>query len=109
MPWTPAALRASFTSSSLNGLMTAVICFMSVPLVVPAGSDVVSQVVPGLGVLGLVEPGELVGLGDPQPDRGVDHLADDQRDQEGERDRDHGGDELVHEQRGAAAEEQALV
>jgi hypothetical protein len=28
MPWMPIALRASFTSSSLNGLMTAVMSFI---------------------------------------------------------------------------------
>jgi hypothetical protein len=31
MPVTPIAFRASFTSSSLNGLITAVMSFMGVP------------------------------------------------------------------------------
>src|SRR5689334_18251334 len=96
MPWRPAFFRASFTSSSLWGLMIAVTSFMaarypfarrgrpgrrsSEPVHRGGGAEVVGR----LGVLAEVEPLVLVLLADPEADHLVDGLGDEERGAEAE-------------------------
>src|SRR3954469_24359744 len=83
MPFTSARLRASFTSSSLNGLMIALISFVGRAL---------PSCVGGLSVLRQVEARVLVSLVDAQPDGGCDdaceHVGHDQRERNRRADRD---------------------
>ena len=106
MPMTPAALSASFTSSSLKGLMMAVISFMVAPCQV-AWSD--AGVVGGLGVLGEVEADLLFLDGDLDADRRLQREHQQQGDGERPGDRDAVGQRLLEQQRGVAAVEDALV
>src|SRR5688572_8208624 len=93
MPLTPAPLSASFTSSSLKGLMTAVISF----------TVLLSSVrVCRLGVQGQVQAEVLLLVVGSQADGCLDHLGDAEADHErvGE---GHGrGDDLVDQEVGAA-------
>src|SRR3954451_3692305 len=100
MPFTSACLRASFTSSSLNGLMMAVISFIGRAL---------PSCVGGLGVLRQVEARVLVSLVDAQPDGGRDHPRQHVRHDERERDRRADRDQLVAEQLAATAREHTIV
>src|SRR5690606_4897659 len=102
MPWRPAPLRASFTSSSLWGLMIAVTSFMGerYPFVVdrlrgsrrspgggygsghPVHGGGGAEVVRALRVLAEVQPLVLLLLADPEADHLVDDLGEDERDHE---------------------------
>src|SRR3954468_2790898 len=106
MPAMPAAFNASFTSSSLKGLTTAVMSFMSVPSVDRCRSGSAGPaartlrwrsqvVVGGLGVQGRVQA-HLLGLFvHPHPDGHVDHLGDHVAAHEGEQEDRDGGDDLI--------------
>src|SRR5450759_1721400 len=104
MPATPSAWSASLTSSSLCGLMTASIFFMSRTL----RPWVRLQFVPGLRVLGYVETRGLDILADPDAHRSVQKFQDDERDDEGEGDRRSHSDELLAQEHEAATGEQSV-
>src|SRR6185369_11409794 len=123
MPVTSTFWSAPFTSSSWNGLMTAVTSFMR--CAPGSGTDSgsasaggsarsrdplhhrFSVVVGDLGVLGEVEADDLVLLGDPDAHQGVHHLQDGVGHAEREGDGDDGGEQLLEEQGQATAVEQA--
>src|SRR3546814_4804191 len=83
MPFTPAALRASFTWSSLKGLMTAVISCMVVSWSGPLEGGATAAVVRRLCVLCEVEAAGLHVLRDSHADGGLegqhDHRRHDER------------------------------
>ena len=68
-----------------------------------------SRLVRRLGVLALVEPGELVVGADTQADRLLDRHGDDVADDTGEHDHAERGDGLVLEQLPAASVEEAVA
>src|SRR6266508_6031884 len=98
IPWTPAPLRASLTSSSLKGLTIAVTSFTALP----SGHGRVG----GFGMLAEVETLDLSLLVDSEADGEIDHLGDHKRQHEREYDRGTDGHGLVAQQRNPAAEEQ---
>src|SRR6476469_4581488 len=134
MPWTPKDSRALFTSSSLNGLMTAVMSFIGAPSEVRAceqfrgetscvhpllgGADAGAgveaaaregpELVGRLGVRLEVDAGDLGLLVDPEADRLVDDRADDVGEDERERQHRAGRDGLPPELVDATAVEQAV-
>src|SRR5215813_2911886 len=113
------ALRASLTSSSLNGLMIAstfFIGFSSLAGLPRRGSYSntcaavksargISQTVRTLAVLGEIEPHHLFFLGCAQTHRGIDELQQDVGENEGVDDRRHHPDRLDDQLRGIAEQQ----
>src|SRR4051812_3043947 len=100
MPSTPICSSAPFTSSSTNGLTIAVTSFIGSALLAcgdgllrqlrrrqrgraeaTAGAEA-GEVVPGLGVLALVDAGDLALVADAQAGDGLDDVGEDQADDE---------------------------
>src|SRR3546814_796170 len=88
MPFTPAALRASFTWSSWKGLMTAVVSCMVVSWSGPVEGGATAAVVRRLCVLCEVEAAGLHVLRDSHADGGLegqhDHRRHDERVDDGD-------------------------
>src|SRR5438105_4772952 len=102
MPSTPICSSAPFTSSSTNGFTIAVTSFICSALLACGSGDLLSgcgwremgrgaqprptaqrgEVVRGLGVLDLVDAGDLVLLADAEADRVLDERADREGDDE---------------------------
>src|SRR5262245_44001962 len=111
-PWTPRSLTASFTSSSLNGLMIPTMSFISDSNHgAPRRDSHALQRVAHLGVLREVEPGLFVLFGNPDTTREdpVERIHDHERQETRPDDRRDHGNELVPHQLPAAADEHALV
>src|SRR5205807_1953968 len=114
MPKTPISVKASFTSSSLNGLMTASIFFIGARLPCHELTRsknrrvILLQLTLRVGpffVLAQIQPELFVFVGDSQPHRPVHDLEDHECPNEGQRPSGQHGDELEPELAGIPEEE----